>query len=70
MQLQFQELKLTPKEISKIIDNDNNNNNKVAYVVGDVSEDQTAITLIGDTIRRFGRIDVLINNAAICIQGK
>lgn len=56
--------------MSKIIDNDNNNNNKVAYVVGDVSEEQTAITLIGDTIRRFGRIDVLINNSAICIQGK
>jgi glucose 1-dehydrogenase len=46
---QEEELKHTAKEISKIID-DNNNDSKVAYVVGDVSEEQTA---------------VLINNAAI-----
>jgi|SRR5215212_1233076 len=62
---QEEELKHTAKEISKIIDDDNSNNNKVAYIVGDVSEEQTAITLIEETVRRFGRIDVLINNAAI-----
>ena len=61
---QEEELKHTAKEISKIID-DNNNNSKVAYVVGDVSEEQTAVALIEETVRRFGRIDVLINNAAI-----
>ena len=61
---QEEELKHTAKEISKIID-DNNNDSKVAYVVGDVSEEQTAVALIEETIRRFGRIDVLINNAAI-----
>ena len=61
---QEEELKHTAKEISKII-NDNSNNNKVAYIVGDVSEEQTAIALIEETVRRFGRIDVLINNAAI-----
>lgn len=59
-----EELKHTAKEISKIID-DNNNDSKVAYVVGDVSEEQTAVALIEETVRRFGRIDVLINNAAI-----
>ncbi|HET6800177.1 MAG TPA: SDR family oxidoreductase [Nitrososphaeraceae archaeon] len=59
-----EELKHTAKEISKIID-DNNNDNKVAYVIGDVSEEQTAVALIEETVRRFGRIDVLINNAAI-----
>ncbi|HEX5979086.1 MAG TPA: SDR family oxidoreductase, partial [Nitrososphaeraceae archaeon] len=61
---QEEELKHTAKEISKIID-DNNNDSEVAYVVGDVSEEQTAVALIEETIRRFGRIDVLINNAAI-----
>jgi glucose 1-dehydrogenase len=61
---QEEELKHTAKEISKIID-DNNNNSKVAYVVGDVSEEQTAVALIEETVRRFGRIDALINNAAI-----
>ena len=60
---QEEELKHTAKEISKIIDD--NNNSKVAYVVGDVSEEQTAVALIEETVRRFGRIDVLINNAAI-----
>jgi glucose 1-dehydrogenase len=63
---QEEELKNTAKEISKIIDDNNNNNNdKVAYVVGDISEEQTAVALIEETVRRFGRIDVLINNAAI-----
>ena len=62
---QEEELKHTAKEISKIIDDDNSNNSRVAYVVGDVSEEQTAVALIEETIRRFGRIDVLINNAAI-----
>jgi glucose 1-dehydrogenase len=61
---QEEELKHTAKEISQIID-DNNNNSKVAYVVGDVSEEQTAVALIEETVRRFGRIDALINNAAI-----
>jgi NAD(P)-dependent dehydrogenase (short-subunit alcohol dehydrogenase family) len=61
---QEEELKHTAKEISKIID-DNNNNSKVAYVVGDVSEEQNAVALIEETVRRFGRIDALINNAAI-----
>jgi glucose 1-dehydrogenase len=61
---QEEELKHTAKEISKIID-DKNNDSKVAYVVGDVSEEQTAVALIEETVRRFGRIDVLINNAAI-----
>jgi 3-oxoacyl-[acyl-carrier protein] reductase len=58
-------LKHTAKEISKIIDDDNSNNSKVAYVVGDVSEERTAVALIEETVRRFGRIDALINNAAI-----
>ena len=62
---QEEELKHTAKEISNIIDDNNNNNSKVAYVVGDVSEEQTAVALIEETVRRFGRIDVLINNAAI-----
>ena len=61
---QEEELKHTAKEISNIID-DNNNDSKVAYVVGDVSEEPTAVALIEETVRRFGRIDVLINNAAI-----
>ena len=60
---QADELKLAAKEISKEIGDDNNN--KVAYVVGDISQEKIAITLIEETVRRFGRIDTLVNTAAI-----
>jgi glucose 1-dehydrogenase len=64
---QEEELKLAAEEILKEIgdDNDNNNNNKVAYFVGDVSDEKIAVALIEETMKRFGRIDVLINTAAI-----
>jgi 3-hydroxybutyrate dehydrogenase len=58
---QVDELKLADKEISKEIGDDNNN--KVAYVVGDVSQEKIAITLIEETVRRFGRIDTLVNTS-------
>jgi glucose 1-dehydrogenase len=61
-----EELKCTAEEISKTVGNDKeNNNNKIAYVVGDISQEQISISLIEETIKRFGRIDVLINNAEI-----
>jgi glucose 1-dehydrogenase len=59
-----EKLKNTAEEISKIIA-DNNYNSKVAYVIGDVSQEQTCIYLMEQTINIFGRIDVLINNASI-----
>ena len=63
---QEEELKRTAEEISKLVGDDKeNNNNKVAYVVGDISQEQISISLIEETIKRFGRIDVLINNAEI-----
>lgn len=57
-------LKNTAEEISKIIA-DNNQISKVAYVVGDVSQEQTCVYLMEQTINIFGRIDVLVNNASI-----
>jgi glucose 1-dehydrogenase len=63
---QEEELKHTAEEISKTVGNDKeNNNNKIAYVVGDISQERISILLIEETIKRFGRIDVLINNAEI-----
>jgi glucose 1-dehydrogenase len=60
---QEEELKLTAEEISeKIGDSDNN---RIAYHVGDVSDEKIATSLIDETIKRFGRIDTLINIAAI-----
>jgi glucose 1-dehydrogenase len=60
-----EELKRTAKEISKLVADDKNNNNRVAYVIGDISQEQISISLIEETIKRFGRIDVLINNSEI-----
>jgi glucose 1-dehydrogenase len=60
---QEEELKLVAEGISKKIGDDNSN--KVAYIVGDVSDEKIAIALIEETMRRFGRIDTLINTAAI-----
>jgi acetoacetyl-CoA reductase len=57
-------LKNIAEEISKIIA-DNNQISKVAYVVGDVSQEQTCVYLMEQTINIFGRIDVLVNNASI-----
>lgn len=62
---QEEELKRTAEEISKLVAGDKENNNKVAYLVGDISQEQISISLIEETIKRFGRIDVLINNAEI-----
>jgi glucose 1-dehydrogenase len=61
---QEEEIKLAAEEISKKIGG-NNNNNKVAYFVGDVSDEKIAVALIEETMKRFGRIDTLINTAAI-----
>ena len=49
---QEEELKLVAEEISKKIGD--NNNNKVAYVVGDVSDEKIAIALIEETMRDLG----------------
>jgi glucose 1-dehydrogenase len=59
-----EKLKNTADEISKIIA-DNNYSSKVAYVIGDVSQEQICVHLMEQTINIFGRIDVLINNASI-----
>ncbi|MGZ5550060.1 MAG: SDR family NAD(P)-dependent oxidoreductase, partial [Nitrososphaeraceae archaeon] len=39
--------------------------NKVTYLTGDISEENTCISLIEEAIKRFGRINVLVNNAGI-----
>src|SRR5215208_8479768 len=37
----------------------------VTYFAGDISEENTCSTLIEHAIKKFGRIDVLVNNAGI-----
>ena len=55
------ELIETVEEIRKEISDPN----KVAYLTGDISEEKTCISLIEEVIKRFGRINVLVNNAGI-----
>jgi len=38
---------------------------RVTYLVGDISQENICISLIEHTIKVFGRIDVLVNNAGI-----
>ena len=40
----------------------------VSYFPGDISKEEVSISLIEETVKRFGRIDVLINNAIISQQ--
>ena len=35
------------------------------YVVGDASEEETAIQTVGAAMKKFGRIDILLNNTGI-----
>jgi glucose 1-dehydrogenase len=67
-----EELKRAAEDISKLVNyaNNNNNNNKVVYVAGDISQEQTCIALVEETIQKFGRIDVLVNNAGIRGESK
>jgi len=38
---------------------------RLAFVVGDVAQEATARALVSVALERFGRIDILINNAAV-----
>lgn len=58
------ELKNAAEDISKTAGG-NITNDKILKIAGDVSQEQTCISLIQETVKRFGRIDVLINNAGI-----
>ena len=59
---QEEQFKNTVEEISKLT---GINNNKISYFIGDVSQEPISVRLMEETMKRFGRIDVLINNAAI-----
>lgn len=45
-----------------------NQNNHISYFAGDISKEEISISLMEETIKRFGTIDVLINNATISQQ--
>src|SRR2546421_2311504 len=41
------------------------NNQMISYIPGDVSQENVCTSLIQQAIKRFGRLDVLVNNAGI-----
>jgi NAD(P)-dependent dehydrogenase (short-subunit alcohol dehydrogenase family) len=42
---------------------------RVLDTAGDVSDAETAVRVVGATVERFGRLDILVNNAAIDYSG-
>ena len=56
-----EELKRAVDDISKLVDD----NNRIVPVAGDISQEKVCTSIIEEPVRRFGRIDILINNAAI-----
>ncbi len=55
------ELIETVEEIKKDI----RDPNQVTYLTGDISEEKICISLIEEAINKFGKINVLVNNAGI-----
>ena len=55
------ELKQAAEDISKSI----KDSRKVVSISGDISQEPVCISLIEGTVKQFGRIDVLVNNAGI-----
>ena len=55
------ELIETVEEIKKYVTDPN----RVTYLTGDISEEKICISLIEEAINKFGKINVLVNNAGI-----
>ncbi len=53
------------KNIVANISNEIGNNNRVSYLVGDISDTGFADKLMEEAIKKWGRLDVLINNGKI-----
>ncbi len=61
------ELRHAIEEITREIKGDDN---KISFIVGDISQEQTCKTLLDEAINRFGRVDVLVNNAGVAGTSK
>src|ERR671918_1121657 len=70
--VQPEELKKIAENTSKMFPN-NSNDIKIAYFFGDISQQETSRSLIEETLKKFGSIDILINNIStpgISVLGK
>lgn len=55
------------EDIKPEVDQLASNNEDIATIVGDVSSEETAKRAVALAIERFGKVDVLVNNAATII---
>jgi glucose 1-dehydrogenase len=63
------ELKQTVRDIlSSLPQNAINHKSYISYFTGDISKEEVSIILMEETIKKFGTIDILINNATISQQ--
>jgi glucose 1-dehydrogenase len=60
-----EDLKRAADDISAESGGDDDGASRVTYLAGDVSSEQTCVSLIEKAVGDFGRIDVLVNNAGI-----
>lgn len=70
--VQSDELKKIAEITSKMFPN-NSNDTKIAYFFGDISQQEISRSLIEETVKKFGSIDILINNIStpgISVIGK
>jgi len=61
-----EELNQAAKDISDSI----KDAGRIVSIPGDISQESVCISLIESTVKRFGRIDVLVNNAGIGGESK
>ena len=70
--VQPEELKKVAENTSKVFSK-NSNDTKIAYFFGDISHQETSRSLVEETVKKFGSIDILINNIStpgISVIGK
>ena len=61
-----EEIKRMIDDLKKEINSNNESiNDKISYIAGDISQEQVCISLIQESVKKFGKIDVLVNNAGI-----
>ena len=67
-----QELNSAAEDILKeaSAEDEENDKDRISFLAGDISQEQACIALIEHAIQKFGRLDVLVNNAGIRGESK